>query len=154
MARAGAESRRDVPHRGALGPLGQRKGIGSHRYGCGSKPMGSHFGVGAPLMLEPILAVGLGCSLGGMIWIWAPFFFTLRTCFLTLPFFFNPQTLLGNRRREPCFSNPEKSFLFNPSPCVFTLCLVCFTLHLAFFTCELACFTPQPCFSHPKPKTT
>ena len=32
-------------------------------YGCGSKPMGSHFGVGAPPILEPIL-VGLGCSPG------------------------------------------------------------------------------------------
>ena len=29
------------------------------RCGCGSKPMGSHFGVGAPPILEPILVVGL-----------------------------------------------------------------------------------------------
>ena len=29
-----------------------------------SKPMGSYFGVGALLILEPILMVGLGCSLG------------------------------------------------------------------------------------------
>ena len=28
------------------------------------KPMGSHFGVGAPPILEPISVVGLGCSLG------------------------------------------------------------------------------------------
>ena len=30
--------------------------------GCGSKPMRSHFGVGAPPIFEPIL-VGMGCSL-------------------------------------------------------------------------------------------
>ena len=34
------------------------------RFGCGLKPMGSHFGVDAPPILEPILVVGLGCSLG------------------------------------------------------------------------------------------
>ena len=38
--------------------------LGFSRDGCGSKPTGSHFGVGAPLILEPILVVGLGCSLG------------------------------------------------------------------------------------------
>ena len=32
--------------------------------GCGSKPMGSHFGVGAPPILEPIL-VGIGMFTGG-----------------------------------------------------------------------------------------
>ena len=37
---------------------------GAPRYGCGSIPMGSHFGVGAPPILEPILVVGLGGSLG------------------------------------------------------------------------------------------
>ena len=73
-------------------------------------------------------------------------FFTLRTCFFNPSFFLNPQTLLANRRREPCFSNPEKSFLFNPSPCFFTLCLVFFTLRLVFFTRELACFTPHLVF--------
>ena len=31
---------------------------------CGSKPMGFHFGVGVPPIFEPILVVGLGCSLG------------------------------------------------------------------------------------------
>ena len=31
--------------------------------GCGSKPMGSHFGVGAPPILEPIL-VGIGMFTG------------------------------------------------------------------------------------------
>ena len=37
--------------------------------GCGSKPiMGSHFGVGAPPILEPILA-GIGMFTGGTIWI-------------------------------------------------------------------------------------
>ena len=30
----------------------------------GQKPIGSHFGVGAPPILDPIFAVGLGCSLG------------------------------------------------------------------------------------------
>ena len=34
------------------------------RDGRGSKPMGSHFGVGAPSMLEPIL-VGIGMFNGG-----------------------------------------------------------------------------------------
>ena len=37
-------------------------------YICGSKPFwGSHFGwyVASPPILEPILVVGLGCSLGG-----------------------------------------------------------------------------------------
>ena len=37
---------------------------GTNRDGCGSKPMGSHIGAGAPPILEPILVVGLGCSLG------------------------------------------------------------------------------------------
>ena len=32
--------------------------------GCGSKPMGSHFWVGAPPILEPIL-VGIGMFTGG-----------------------------------------------------------------------------------------
>ena len=64
-----------------------------------------------------------------------PFFSPSELVFLTLPFFFNPQTLLGNRRREHCFSNPEKSFLFNPSPC---------------FSLRLPCFVhPPPCFVSP-----
>ena len=33
------------------------------KYGSGSKPMGSHFGVGAPPILEPIL-VGIGMFTG------------------------------------------------------------------------------------------
>ena len=36
-----------------------------HPHGCGSKPMGSHFGVGAPPILEPIL-VGIGMFTGGV----------------------------------------------------------------------------------------
>ena len=35
-------------------------------FGCGSKSMGSHFGVGAPLILEPIL-VGIGMLTGSTI---------------------------------------------------------------------------------------
>ena len=34
------------------------------QYGCGSKPMGSHFGVGAPPILEPIF-LGIGMFTGG-----------------------------------------------------------------------------------------
>ena len=37
--------------------------------GCGSKLMGSNFGVDAPPILEPIL-VGIGMFTGGTIWIW------------------------------------------------------------------------------------
>ena len=33
-------------------------------YGCGSTPMGSHLGVGAPPIVEPIL-VGIGMFTGG-----------------------------------------------------------------------------------------
>ena len=86
----------------------------------------------------------------------APFFCCSPSelVFLTLPSFFQPSNPAWEPSAETCFSNPEKSFLFNPSPCFFTLCLEFFTLGLAFFTRELACFTPQPCFSHPKPKTT
>ena len=84
-----------------------------------------------------------------------PFFSPSEVVFLTLPFFSTLKPCLGTICWEPCFSNPEKSFLFNPSPCFFhpLPCLFhpppCY-----FFTRELACFTPQPCFSHPKPKTT
>ena len=35
-------------------------------YGCGSKPMGFHFRVGAPPILEPIL-VGIGMFTGGIL---------------------------------------------------------------------------------------
>ena len=38
------------------------------RHGHGSKPMGSHFGLGAPPILEPIL-VGIGMFTGGTIWV-------------------------------------------------------------------------------------
>ena len=37
-------------------------------HGCGSKPMGSHFGVGAPPILEPIV-VGIGMFTGATIWL-------------------------------------------------------------------------------------
>ena len=40
------------------------------RSGCGSKPFWYHFGVGAPPILEPILVVGLVCSLG--VWHFDP----------------------------------------------------------------------------------
>ena len=36
-----------------------------------SKPKGSHFGEGAPPILEPILVVGLGCSHGHMSRAWS-----------------------------------------------------------------------------------
>ena len=43
-----------------------QRGVSSD--GCGSKPMGSHFGVGAPPTLVGIL-VGIGMFTGGTIWI-------------------------------------------------------------------------------------
>ena len=42
--------------------LGNRGGVPCSFYGFGSKPMGSHFGIGAPPMAEPNVW-GLGCSL-------------------------------------------------------------------------------------------
>ena len=45
-------------------------GFGLARFGCGSKPMGSHFGVGAPPILEPPILeptlVGIGMFTTGV----------------------------------------------------------------------------------------
>ena len=66
-----------------------------------------------------------------------PLFSPSEVVFLTLPFFSTLKPCLGTVCCEPCFSNPEKSFLFNPSPCFFHP-LPCF-------------FHPPPCFFHPPP---
>ena len=44
---------------GACGLVDRLTPYEFHPYGCGSKPMGSHFGAGAPPILEPIL-MGIG----------------------------------------------------------------------------------------------
>ena len=84
----------------------------------------------------------------------SPFFPPSELVFLTLPFFSTLKPCLGTvggNLVSPTLRNP---FFSTPHLVLFTLCLVFFTLRLVFFTRELACFTPQPCFSHPKPKTT
>ena len=55
-----------LSHRLSLFFLGARNGVPASEgnpNGCGSTPMGSHFGVGAPPNLEPIL-VGIGMFTG------------------------------------------------------------------------------------------